>query len=289
MGIPILLPAENHPVKKALLFMLISTASFSLMNAFIKYLDHIPGFQLVFFRSVTSCIFATTYLLSHKIPILGNQRKLLSLRALAGLVSMSLFFFSFKYLTVGTAVSLRYIAPIFAALFAIFLLKEKLRPIQFLFFSIAFAGVLVLKGFDNSMSNTGIVLVITASFFTGLVYILIRKIGKGDHPVVVVNYFMFLATLVGGVVSLFHWINPAGWDWVLLLSLGVFGYFGQVFMTKAFQMAPTNRVAPIKYTEVVFTIAIGVLWFGDNYTVWSFLGILLIIGGLVANTLVKKG
>ena len=162
--------------------MVLSTASFSLMNAFIKYLEHIPGFQLVFFRSVTSLVFATTYLLRHKIPILGNQRKLLSLRATAGLISMTLFFFSFKYLPIGTAVSLRYIAPIFAAIFAVFLLKEKLKPIQFLFFLIAFAGVIILKGFDSNVSNIGLVLVITASLFTGLVYILIRKIGKKDHP-----------------------------------------------------------------------------------------------------------
>ena len=275
-------------MRKALLFMLISTASFSLMNAFIKYLEHIPGFQLVFFRSITSFAFATTYLLKNKIPILGNQKKLLSIRAVFGLISMSLFFISFKYLPIGTAVSLRYIAPIFAAIFAVFLLKEKLKPIQFLFFLIAFVGVLILKGFDPNVSNTGMILVISASFFTGLVYVFIRKIGQKDHPVVVVNYFMFLATLVGGIISLFIWVQPKAWDWVLLSSLGIFGYFGQVYMTKAFQAAATNRVAPIKYTEVIFTILIGVFWFQDDYSIWSFLGLFLIISALIANTLVKK-
>lgn len=275
-------------MRKALLFMLISTASFSLMNAFIKYLEHIPGFQLVFFRSITSFAFATTYLLKNKIPILGNQKKLLSIRAVFGLISMSLFFISFKYLPIGTAVSLRYIAPIFAAIFAVFLLKEKLKPIQFLFFLIAFVGVLILKGFDPNVSNTGMILVISASFFTGLVYVFIRKIGQKDHPVVVVNYFMFLATLVGGIISVFIWVQPKGWDWVLLTSLGIFGYFGQVYMTKAFQAAATNRVAPIKYTEVIFTILIGVFWFQDDYSIWSFLGLFLIISALIANTLVKK-
>lgn len=268
--------------------MLISTASFSIMNAIIKYLDHIPGFQLVFFRSLTSCVFATTYLLSRNINLLGNQRKLLVLRAITGLVSMSLFFFSFKYLNVGTAVSLRYIAPIFAALFAVLFLKEKIKPVQWLFFLIAFLGVLMLKGFDESMSTLGLALVILASLFTGMVYILIRKIGKGDHPVVVVNYFMFLATLIGGALSSFSWIQPQEWDWLLLGSLGVFGYVGQVYMTKAFQAAPTHIVAPIKYAEVIFTIGIGVFWFGDTYTLLSFLGLFMIIAGLMGNTLVKK-
>ena len=259
-----------------------------MMNAFIKYLEHIPGFQLVFFRSVTSLIFATIYLLKNNISILGNQRRLLCIRAVFGLISMSLFFISFKYLPIGTAVSLRYIAPIFAAIFAVFLLKEKLKPIQFLFFLIAFAGVIILKGFDGNVSNTGMLLVITASVFTGLVYVYIRKIGKKDHPVVVVNYFMFLSTVVGGIINLFIWVQPKGWDWALLASLGVFGYFGQVYMTKAFQAAATNRVAPIKYTEVIFTISIGVFWFQDAYSIWSFIGLFLIVGALIANTLVKK-
>lgn len=99
---------------------------------------------------------------------------------------------------------------------------------------------------------------------------------------------MFLATLVGGIISVFIWVQPKGWDWVLLSSLGIFGYFGQVYMTKAFQAAATNRVAPIKYTEVIFTILIGVFWFQDDYSIWSFLGLFLIISALIANTLVKK-
>jgi drug/metabolite transporter (DMT)-like permease len=99
---------------------------------------------------------------------------------------------------------------------------------------------------------------------------------------------MFLATLVGGIISIFIWVQPQGWDWALLASLGVFGYYGQVYMTKAFQIAATNRVAPIKYTEVIFTILIGVFWFNDTYSVWSFLGLFLIITGLILNTRVKK-
>lgn len=268
--------------------MILSTVSFSLMNAFIKNLDHIPGFQLVFFRSVTSLCLATGYLLKFNIPMLGTKRKLLIYRAIFGLISMSLFFISFKHLPIGTAVSLRYIAPIFAAIFAVIFLKEKLKIVQLLYFLIAFIGVIILKGFDPNVSTLGVSLVLTASVFTGFVYILIRKIGNSEHPVVVVNYFMFFSTVIGGVLSIFNWKQPQGLDWILLSSLGVFGYFGQVYMTKAFQAAATNVVAPIKYTEVIFTICIGVFWFGDSYTIYSFLGLFLIIAGLVANTLVKK-
>jgi len=195
---------------------------------------------------------------------------------------------SLKYIPVGTAVSLRYIAPIFAAFFAVLLLSEKLRAVQWLLFLIAFSGVLVLRGFDDNLNTIGLALVLTASVFSGLVYVIIRKIGNNEHPMVIVNYFMFTGTLIGGLLAIPQWITPNGNDWILLLSLGLFGFFGQIFMTKAFQIAKTNLVAPLKYIEVIFTITIGLTWFGDSYSLWSLLGILMIIGALSANVIIGK-
>ncbi|GAA4808577.1 hypothetical protein GCM10023330_14110 [Litoribaculum gwangyangense] len=178
-------------------------------------------------------------------------------------------------------------APIFAAIFAIFFLKEKIKIWQWLFFFIAFTGVIIIKGFDTEVNSYGLLLVFISAIFSGLVYILINKIGKGDHPVVVVNYFMVIATIVGGLLSINNWVNPVGKEWFMLFGLGVFGYYGQVYMTKAFQVASTNQVAPLKYLEVIFTVLLGVFIFAEIYTVWSLLGIALIIAGLVLNVLYK--
>ena len=130
---------------------------------------------------------------------------------------------------------------------------------------LAFLGVLILEGFDSNVSAKGLAFVLIASVFSGMVYVVIRKIGKKDHPVVIVNYFMFFSALVGGILAIFQWVRPKGVEWIALLSLGLFGYFGQLYMTKAFQLAKTSFVAPFKYLEVVFTIGIG------NFLVWRFL------------------
>ena len=274
-------------LKKAIKFMVLSTLAFACMNVVVKYLVNINPHQIVFFRSAGSLFFTFGFLIRNKIPMLGNNKLLLILRGLVGVTSMTFFFMSIKYLPVGTAVSLRYLAPIFAAVFAVIFLREKIEPLRWLFFIAAFAGVLILKGMDSQVDSYGLMLVLIASVFSGLVFVLISKIGKGDHPVVIVNYFMVIATIVGGLMSIRNWENPVGIEWALLLSLGVFGYLGQVYMTKAFQIAPTSHVAPIKYIEVVFTLLFGVLWFGEIYTFWSLLGITMIISSLVLNVLYK--
>ncbi len=127
-----------------------------------------------------------------------------------------------------------------------------------------------------------------ASVLSGLVFVIISRIGKSEHPIVIVNYFMVFATVLGGVLSINNWVNPKGYELPFLMMLGVFGYFGQVFMTKAFQTASTNIVAPIKYFEVIYTATFGVFLFGEIYTLYSFLGIFLIIGGLILNILYKS-
>ena len=263
--------------------MLISTLAFACMNSTVKYLADVSTYQIVFFRSLGSLFFTFGFLLKNKIPIIGKNNKLLIFRAVVGAASMMLFFMSVKYLSIGTAVSLRYVAPIFASIFAVFLLKEKIKWIQWLFFLISLLGVFVLKGFDDQLNTTGLILVMLASVLSGLVYVIISKIGKSEHPIVIVNYFMVFATLLGGLLSINNWVTPVGNEWLFLMLLGVFGYFGQVYMTKAFQTASTNIVAPIKYFEVIYTATFGVFIFGEIYTFWSLLGISLIIGGLILN------
>lgn len=270
-------------LKKAILFMVLSTIAFTVMNGLLKYLTHYSGYQLVFFRSIGSLFFTFGFLLSKGIPILGTNRKLLVLRGLLGSTSMLLFFIAVHYMPIGSAVALRYIAPIFAAVFAILFLKEKVKPIQWFFFVFSFFGVLALKGFDDNIAPIGLILVLLSSVFSGSVYIVIRKIGLKEHPVVIVNYFLCIAAIIGGVLSIFNWTPLRAADFILLLSLGVFGYFGQVLMTKAFQMGETNIIAPIKYIEVVFVMIVGVGFLGETYSLYSFIGIAMIISGLLLN------
>ncbi|EDP70472.1 hypothetical protein FBALC1_06933 [Flavobacteriales bacterium ALC-1] len=268
--------------------MIISALAFTFLNVFVKSLNSFNVYQIVFFRAIGSLFFTIPFLLRNKISIIGNKKSLLITRSVFGFISMTLFFLSLKYIAMGTAVSIRYIAPIFAAFFALIILKEKIKPIQWLFFAIAFSGVLVLKGFNADVQIEGVILAIISAIFAGLVYIIIRKIGNDDHPVVVVNYFMVISTIIGGLLSIKGWINPANDEWLILLSLGVFGYFAQLYMTKAMQVGETNQVAPLKYIEVLFTILIGAIWLDENYTLISLGGILLILIGLILNIVIKK-
>lgn len=89
-------------------------------------------------------------------------------------------------------------------------------------------------------------------------------------------------------MSINNWRQLNIGEWFLLLSLGIFGYVGQLYMTKVFQSHETNVIAPLKYLEVIFTIIIGAFWFEEIYNSWTLLGILLILIGLGYNIYLKR-
>jgi len=268
--------------------MMFSVLAFSLMNAVVKYLNVFNVYQIVFFRSIGTLAFTIPLIIKYKIPVLGTHKKLLALRGVAGVISLTCFFQSLNYLAIGTAVSLRYTSPIFAAIFALIFLKEKIKLMQWFLFVISFVGVLIIKGFGVEVNSMGLLFVFCSAISLGLIFVIIRKIGDKENPLIIINYFMVMSLVFGGVMSINNWRSPSTNEWLLLLSLGVFGYFGQLYMTKAFQLHETNVIAPLKYLEVIFMIIIGASWFDEIYNLWTLLGIFLILLGLVYNIYLKR-
>ena len=268
--------------------MIVSVVAFAIMNALVKYLIGFSVYQIVFFRSLGTIIITVPLALKSDVAFFGQKRKLLLLRGFLGVISLTSFFQCLNYLSMGTAVSLRYLSPIFAAIFAMFFLKEKIKPIQWLLFFIAFVGVLIIKGFGVEVNSLGLLFVSISAITLGLIFIVIRKIGNSENPLVIINYFMIMALLFGGFMSINNWITPNANEWLLLLSLGIFGYFGQLYLTKAFQSYETSVIAPFKYLEVIFTMLIGMFWFQEAYNWWTVLGICLIFLGLSYNLFLNK-
>lgn len=255
------------------------------MQALIKSLTELHTFEIFFFRGLGTSVLCFIYLQNYRIPILGlsGRYKWLLARALTGVFATCIFYFTLKWMPFGAAVSLKYLSPIFGAAFAILLLKEKVNLMQWLCFLLALGGVALLKGFDNRIDTVSMALAFVAAMIGGLAFIFIRKIGKTEHPVVIVNYYMCFSALIMGLLAIPVWRLPSWEDGALLLLIGLSGFLGQLFMTQAMQIEAVNRVAPMKYLELIYALLIGLFWFGENYTFWSFVGILLILLGMLLN------
>jgi drug/metabolite transporter (DMT)-like permease len=156
--------------------MLLSVLSTSLMFAIVKYLNGFSVYQIIFFRAVVTLSFTIPLMLKNNLNIFGNNKKILSLRGLLGLISMIFFFQSMKYLDLGISVSIRYSSPVFAAIFALVLLKEKILPFNWLLLMISTASVFMIKLFGLEIDSIGFLFALLSAISLGLVFVITKKI-----------------------------------------------------------------------------------------------------------------
>lgn len=263
--------------------MLLAGIFFAFMNVTVKFLPHIPAIEIILFRSVFSFVFTYAMLQRARIPAFGNNKKILMLRGAVGSVGLITFFYTLQKIPLASAVTIQYLAPIFTSVLGIFIVKERVRPIQFLYFAIAFGGVLIIEGFDPRIEPLYLVIGVTSALFSGLAYNVIRKIKNTEHPLVIVFYFPLVTTPVAALISFFGWVQPEGWDWFLLLSIGIFTQFAQYFMTMAYQNANLSKVASLTYVGIIYALVFGYVFFDETYNLITYTGMLLVLSGVVLN------
>ena len=274
-------------LSKGVIYILIATLSFAVMNIVAKDISNLPALQIVFFRAFGSFIFIFPYMLYKKISIIGHQPKFLLLRGIVGVISLATFFLAIQRIPLGSAISIRYLGPIFGAGLAAYFLKEKINKGQWFSFIIAFSGVIILKGFDLRIDFISLGLALISAIFVGMVFVLVRYLGAREHYLTIINYFMVISMLVG-ICSFPWWQMPVGMEWFSVTSIGIFGLVGQIFMTRAFQLEETSVLAPFKYMELIYALILGYFIFGETYQPLAFAGILLILAGMLLNVFAKN-
>jgi drug/metabolite transporter (DMT)-like permease len=264
-------------------YMLMSTFWFSLMQVCIKKLRHIPSMEIVFFRCFVSMMLCLIPLWHKRISWLGNNRLLLFLRGTFGTIALFSSFVILQHMPLVSAVTLQYLSPIFAALIAVFFLGERVRVVQWLFFALSFAGIIVLKGFDPRIELRYLFVGILCALFTGLAYTLVRSLKEREHPLVVVLHFQLIGVLAGLVSLFFQFRLPQGRDWLYLLLVGIFTQLGQINVTKSLQSERVAFVMSLNYLGIVFVFLLGFFFFGETVDLFAAFGIVMVIAGVILN------
>jgi len=269
-------------------YMLLATFLFACMNVLVKLVPHIPAVEVVFFRCVVSLAMSYAVLRAQRVNIWGNNRKWLIARGAFGAVALVLYFTLLQDIPLATAITLQFLAPIATAILGMLLLREKVWTLQWFFFLITFVGMLVISGFDTRMGPIHLLMGILAAGGSGMAYTIIRKLNYSEHPLVIVLYFPLVTLPLTGIYSIFNWVMPSGWDWPILLGVGVFTQFAQYFMTKAYQAEEVSKVANLKYLSIVYALLFGFLFFGETFNVLTYVGMILVIAGVVLNVWYKQ-
>src|SRR5690606_32048682 len=117
-----------------------------------KALPGIPVVQIILIRSVFSLSICVADFLKNNIHPWGNNKRLLILRGLCGVLSLILFFTSIQRIPLASAITISNLMPLCALLLAVLFLNEKVSRARWLSVCVAFAGVFMIKGYDTRVS-----------------------------------------------------------------------------------------------------------------------------------------
>lgn len=268
--------------------MFLSTLAFALANVFVKQVAHLPTMEIVFFRCLLGVVFCHVGLKRAGADWRGSNKKLLFLRGLFGTIALYLFFLTLQKIPLASAMTIQYLSPIFTTIIAVFLLKESVKHLQWLFYAMAFAGVLLIEQFDPRVSPFYLAIGILSAFGSGMAYNLVRSLRGREHPLTVVLHFQLFGLILGFVFILFEWKTPQGWDWIYLLLIGIASQLGQIFLTNALQKERAASVAIVNYSGLIYALVIGWFIFGETQKPESLLGMFLVVIGVVLSILYSR-
>lgn len=275
--------------ENAIFNIVISVVFFGVMNIIVKHLAYIPLFELVFFRASLSCFFAYLTLRKMKISLRPKNTKLILLRGLTGTVSLILYFYTLQEMPLASAVTIQYLAPLFAALFGGLIFKEKISSAQWLFLLLAFIGVVMVKGFDTRIAWFDLSVGVVSALMSGLTYNLIRKLRDDEPAVRIVFYFPLVSTVITLPLALSplteNWVNPSFEAWMLIILLAAVTWIAQIYMTKAYQSRAPGYIAIFNYLGLFIAAAFGYFLFNEKMSLLANLGILTILSTVILSTL----
>lgn len=268
--------------------MFFATIFFMVVKIGVKLLPHIPPMEIVFFRCLISFIITYFLLKSKGKSIFGNNKFLLLLRGIFGTLGLYFYFVILQEIPLATASTLIYLTPLFTSLVGVFILKEKMTTFQWIFFLMAFSGIFLIQGFDSRVTFQSVLIGSAGSLCAAFAYNIIRHLRDKEHSLVLMIYFPMLACPIGGFISYFNWVEPSFNDYLILISIGIFTQFAQYFMTRSYQSDKVSRVSIISYSEIIFVIAIGSLFFDENFNFLVYIGMFLVTFGVVFNVAMNR-
>lgn len=274
------------------LYMTLGVFFFVCVNALIKAIDHsIPSEQILFFRFIFATIPCLIYAFARRNPSLLRPSTLSkhATRGSLGLISLFMLFESIRLLPLSEAVTISFVSAIFVTLFALIFLKEPCSVRQWGYIILGFMGVILIAQPDGSHLKLGVIYGLGSAAIEGGMLIHTRFLSRTHHPVHIAFYYGIFAALFSIPFLIPVWQSLTPIDFTLLACVGIGGGTGQIFLFKAAQHAPGNKLAPMIYTQIIWSLLFDQIFFHADITTLAYFGIgLIVASGILSNRHPKK-
>lgn len=274
-------------------YMLIASLLFAGTGALSKILSsELSSIEIVFFRNIIGLGLIIWMIYKRPLHQAGGKFWLLAFRGIIGTIGLYAFFYNIAHIDLATAFTFSKTSPIFTALLAAFIFKERLSYLGWFAIFIGFIGILFIIEPALGVSKDEYIGLLSG-IGAALAYTSIRGLRKHYDTRAIVLSFMLCGSaipLLSMIIGSFYYkpdldflispfVMPSLTSWVMVIVMGLLATGFQIYLTKAYAASKkAGVVAAVGYSDVVFSMIFGLI-LGDALPgAWAFLGIGMIIG-----------
>jgi drug/metabolite transporter (DMT)-like permease len=210
--------------------------------------------------------------------LLRTQRPWLQLVRGLSLVAITLLFYSaLRFIPLGEATAVIFLAPLVVIVLSATWLKEHISRGLWLSVGVGLLGVLLIVRPGGALFTPAILLPLGAAFCFGLYQLLTRRLSSTDHPATSNFLSALVGTLSVSVLLPWFWQTPTLVDGLLMATLGATAMTGHMLLTHAYRFGSAASLAPFTYVQIVTATVLGMLFFDHTPDLWAILGMAVII------------
>lgn len=266
-------------VARAIVFAFITYLMFSLADASVKAIGtRLSPFQVSLLIATFGFLLVPvvkTRAVRWREVLVMQRPKMLIARSLISTLAGIFAVLAFTSLPLAEVYAIIFLSPIVALVLSILFLGEQVGWRRWSSVGIGLLGVLVVMRPGFRDLEIGHVWAFGAAICIGTTLVLLRFLGSVEKPVTIYAMLNLVNVVVAIPLVIWQgWQWPTFNEWVLVIFCGLMAGGGQVLLALATRLAPANRVAPAQYSQLLWAIILGALFFAE-YADW------LAISGLV--------
>jgi len=211
-----------------------------------------------------------------------GKRLVIWARSLLHLLGIGTMFTALQYLPLADAIAIAFVMPFISLLLGHFVLGEAVGPHRIGACVVGFVGTLFVIQPNFAEVGWPALLPLSTALVFALFMLMTRQVAKEVDPIALQTIggaqsmlLMIPAFLVFPPMEGFLAIT--GWEWSLLLIMGLIGTFAHLLMTWSLRFAPSATLAPMQYVEIPISTFVGYLVFKDLPNGLAALGICISI------------
>ncbi len=254
---------------------------FSCLDTTAKHLGQsLPVLQIVWIRFVGHTAIALLLFRVWTRPQVLKPRHVM-LQLLRGFLMLGATlcnFLALQYLQLAETTAIMFATPFAVALLAGPMLGERAGLQRWIAIIVGFTGILIVARPGFGGLHWAALYSVAAMSCYALYTVITRMLTPTDTLEGLLIISAAVPAIVLSAPALAVWQSPPdAVSWGFLFMTGVFGALGHWVMIKAYTKAPAPVLAPFMYTQIVWMVAFGMIFFGDVPGFWTLAGLAIVI------------